>query len=55
MVVQRVNSEGVKYRNVISSAEDENSVKDIILIYDLSKKDIVQDMELLKNCIWPEW
>ena len=55
MVVQRVNSEGVKYRNTVASAEDENSVKDICLIYDLSKKDIVQDMELLKNCIWPDW
>lgn len=35
MCVQRVNSEGVRYRNQVKPSDDATSVKDIIIVWNL--------------------
>jgi hypothetical protein len=53
--VQRVNAEGVKYFNNVSATDDDSSVKDIVIVWNIKKQEVVIDFDLLKDANWPEW
>jgi hypothetical protein len=53
--VQRVNAEGVKYFNNVSFADDGTSVKDIVIVWNIKKQEIVVDYDMVKDSNWPEW
>ena len=55
MCVQRVNSEGVRYQNRVVTADDANAVRDIIIVWDMQKGLIVNDLEAMKSTSWPDW
>lgn len=55
MCVQRVNSEGVRYRNQVKPSDDATSVKDIVIVWNLQTGQMVQDLEVLRGCTWPDW
>ena len=41
MCVQRVNSEGVRYRNQVKPSDDATSVKDIVIVWNLQTGQMV--------------
>ena len=53
--VQRVNAEGVKYFNKVSPSDDGSNVKDIIIVWNIKRNEVVIDFDEIKNCTWPEW
>ena len=55
MCVQRVNSEGVRYRNKVQPADDASAVRDIVILWNMSTSAIVTDFEQIRNIAWPDW
>ena len=48
MCVQRVNSEGVRYRNKVAPADDFTSVRDIVVCWSIQENKIVTDFESMR-------
>jgi len=53
--IQRVNAEGVKYNNNITFADDGTNVKDIVIVWNIKRQEVVIDFDEVKNSTWPEW
>ena len=53
--VQRVNAESVKYPNKISFADDGISIKDIVIVWNIKKQEIVTDFDSIRKVNWPDW
>ena len=55
MCVQRVNSEGVRYRNKVRPSDDASAVRDIVILWNIPNSQIVTDFEQIRNIQWPDW
>lgn len=55
MCVQRVNAEGVRYRNKVAPADDNSAVRDIVIVWSMQQNAIVSDLEQIRQTSWPDW